>query len=101
MWEKFKQIDANVLIAFSVFYVLATLYVMLRTTLEAQKEQFRRLGMFMELVDKTDGRVLPCFYPDDAELQPEDFKAMFLVAKSESSQLYMWAFRLFGTMCPN
>jgi len=77
MWELFKDVDANILMALTAFYVFATLYVMVRTTVAAKKEQTRRLNMFLTLTDPKDSRLLPCFYPPDADMQPEDFKDMY------------------------
>lgn len=100
MWEKFKMVDANILIAFTIFYVLATLFVMIQTSLAAQTEQFHRLGMFLDLVDKSTGRVLPCYYPDNADMQPDDYKAMYAVTKIETSQRSMFMSRVFSSLCP-
>jgi hypothetical protein len=77
MWELYLQLDANILVAFTVCYVLATIYVMARTTAAAKAEQRRRLSMFLTLTDPATSRLLPSNYPPDAELQPEDFREMY------------------------
>ena len=81
MWEIFKHIDANILIAFTTAYVVAFVYVMGSTTAGAKREQMRRLGMFQSLIDPQTQRLLPRYYPDDAEMQPEDYRQMYSMAQ--------------------
>ena len=77
MWELYVDVDANILVAFTSLYVVATIYVMLRTTAEAAKEQARRLAMFQALIDPITSQLLPCYYPTDADMSVEEFKAMY------------------------
>lgn len=77
MWELFVDVDANILVAFTACYVVATIYVMTRTTIAAKAEQTRRLGMFLALTDQATSRLLPCYYPPDADMTPADYAEMY------------------------
>jgi hypothetical protein len=83
MWETFKQIDASVLSAVTLAYVVITIYVMIRTSMAAKVEQSRRLLMFSSLIDPKTSRLLPAYYPPDADMQPEDFAAMYRLHEIE------------------
>ena len=77
MWDLYLDIDANILIIFTVIYVLATIYIMIRTSMEASKEQARRLSLFSILLEPETSRLQLCYYPPDATMKPDDFKAMY------------------------
>jgi hypothetical protein len=77
MWEQYKNVDAGILYVFTSLYVLATMFVMIQTTIGAKIEQDRRVAMFSTLLDPKTCRLLPEYYPPEADLQPEDFAAMY------------------------
>jgi hypothetical protein len=79
MWELYKNVDAGLLYAFTAAYVLATLFVMVQTTIGAKVEQDRRVALFSTLLDPKTCRLLPEYYPPDADMQPEDFQGMYAV----------------------
>jgi hypothetical protein len=83
MWETFKQIDASVLSAVTLAYVVITVYVMIRTSIAARVEQSRRVLMFSSLIDPITSRLLPAFYPPDADMQPVDYAAMYRLHEIE------------------
>jgi hypothetical protein len=77
MWEQYMNVDAGLLYVFTVAYVLATMFIMVQTTIGAKVEQDRRLAMFCTLLDPKTCHLLPEYYPPDADMQPEDFREMY------------------------
>jgi len=67
-----------VIIVTAVF-IAVTLGVYLHLVYEASVAQHVQLTAFMDLVDSKTGRLKPEFYPPDAEMTIEEYKAMFAV----------------------
>jgi hypothetical protein len=78
-WQKYMQVDANILMAITVLYIIVIILVMAKTTMSAAREQARRGKMVDTIVDPATSRLLPGFFPDNEDMQPEDFAAMYQV----------------------
>ena len=76
-WQAYLPLDAVILFFVVIFYAALSAYIMLSTTLAAKAEQTRRLNLFLTLTDPKDCRLLPYYYPPDADMQLEDLKIMY------------------------
>ena len=78
MWDLYINMDAKILIAFTIFYVLITIYIMIYTTNSAKYEQTLRLNTFSILLDPVTCQIKPEYYPVDSNyLLPSEYSAMF------------------------
>jgi predicted ABC-type exoprotein transport system permease subunit len=70
----------TVVFAFFVGYMFVT------TNINASALQLLKTKQFVELVDSSNGRLLPQFYPNpDDDATPEYFDSMFVVDKQKAA----------------
>lgn len=79
MWKSFLQLDAYVLLVFTIIYIVAVVGNMTHSSMIAGNEQSRRLKLLEEFIDPSTCRLKPEYYPGDADMQPEDFREMYTV----------------------
>lgn len=77
MWKSYLQIDAYILLIFTIIYLVAVVLNMAYTSKIASNEQHRRVQMLQEFIDPETSRLKPEYYPNDADFTPEDYREMY------------------------
>lgn len=75
----FDQTDATIMTIITTVIILVSLYYYVAMNMDSGASQYRQTHQFLlDLVDPSTGRLLPQYYPPDAEMSVSDFKAMFI-----------------------
>lgn len=77
-FELYVDGDAYFFVFLTGVAVVSSLAIVGYSTTGSSYEQTRRLAIFKRMIDENNGcRLLPQYYPDDADFQPEDYQRMF------------------------
>jgi hypothetical protein len=82
----FKDTDALIMTIITTVFAILVGYMYLTTNIGASALQLLKTKQFVGLVDSTNGRLLPQYYPNPAEdVTPEYFDSMFVVDNQKAA----------------
>lgn len=76
MWDRFMDVDADVIVAFTAFYVATCIVIWIVVGEQAKAEQRRRMQVLAPLIDPSTSRLNAAYYPTDAEVTADGYRAM-------------------------